>query len=44
VTEQVAMRSIALPFHNHLTESEVGRVVEALKESVAQLARPVRPR
>lgn len=37
VTEQVAMRSIALPFHNHLTESDVGRVVEALKESVAEL-------
>ena len=37
VTEQVAKRAIALPFHNHLTESEVGRVVEALKESVAEL-------
>jgi len=37
VTEQVAMRSIALPFHNRLTEPEVARVVEALKESVAAL-------
>jgi perosamine synthetase len=37
VTEQVAMRSIALPFHNRLTESEVARVVAALKESVAAL-------
>ena len=37
VTEQVAQRAIALPFHNHLTESEVGQVVEALRQSIAAL-------
>ena len=37
VTEHVAERAIALPFHNHLGESEVGRVVEALKQSLAGL-------
>jgi dTDP-4-amino-4,6-dideoxygalactose transaminase len=37
VTEHVAARAIALPFHNHLRESEVARVVEALKQSLAEL-------
>lgn len=37
VTEQVAKRAIALPFHNHLTESDVGQVVEALRQSIAAL-------
>jgi len=42
VTEHVAARAIALPFHNHLSESEIGRVVEGLRESIAGL--PVRGR
>lgn len=37
VTEQVAKRAIALPFHNHLTESEVAQVADALKQSIAGL-------
>jgi perosamine synthetase len=37
VTEQVAARAIALPFHNHLTESEVGQVVDALRDSLHKL-------
>jgi len=39
VTEQVAKRAIALPFHNHLTESEVGHVVEALRQSIETVCR-----
>jgi perosamine synthetase len=34
VTEDVARRTIALPFHNRLTEGEVERVVKALEEAV----------
>jgi perosamine synthetase len=36
VTESVARRTLALPFSNHLTETEVERVVEALQEAVAR--------
>jgi perosamine synthetase len=35
VTESVARRTLALPFSNNLTETEVERVVEALEEAVA---------
>jgi perosamine synthetase len=31
VTEALAARTIALPFHNHLTEGEVDRVVQTLR-------------
>jgi perosamine synthetase len=31
VTESVAQRTIALPFHNNLTEQEIETVVQALK-------------
>lgn len=34
VTESVAKRTIALPFHNNLTEDEISIVVETLKEIV----------
>jgi len=34
-TEAIAKRTIALPFHNNLSEEEVERVVEALEEAVA---------
>lgn len=34
VTESVACRTIALPFHNHLTETEVDLVVGALENAV----------
>jgi perosamine synthetase len=37
VTESVAGRTLALPFHNHLTEGEVDRVVEVLSEAVAAI-------
>ncbi|MGI9040576.1 MAG: DegT/DnrJ/EryC1/StrS family aminotransferase [Gemmatimonadales bacterium] len=30
VTESIAPRTLALPFHNNLTEAQVARVVEAL--------------
>lgn len=33
VTESVARRTIALPFHNNLSEKEVGKVVEVLVEA-----------
>ncbi|MDZ7703690.1 MAG: DegT/DnrJ/EryC1/StrS family aminotransferase [Trueperaceae bacterium] len=36
VTESVARRTIALPFHNHLTEAEVAQVTDALTDAVAQ--------
>jgi perosamine synthetase len=34
VTESVSRRTIALPFHNKLTEAEIDQVVSALRESV----------
>jgi dTDP-4-amino-4,6-dideoxygalactose transaminase len=34
VTEDVARRTLALPFHNHITEPHVERVVRALKRAV----------
>jgi perosamine synthetase len=34
VTESVAARSLALPFHNNLTEGQIDRVVEALAKAV----------
>jgi len=34
VTEAIAQRTIALPFHNNLTEAEVDTVVQALKRSL----------
>jgi perosamine synthetase len=37
VTESVAARTIALPFWNRMGEAEVGRVVEALRESLEEL-------
>ncbi len=36
VTEDVARRTVALPFHNRLTEGEVERVVRALREAIAE--------
>jgi perosamine synthetase len=38
VTESVARRTLALPFHNQLGPKEVGEVVEALYEAVAVYA------
>jgi dTDP-4-amino-4,6-dideoxygalactose transaminase len=38
VTEDMARRAIALPFHNNLTDSEVEQVVAALEKAVAQEA------
>jgi len=37
VTESVARRTIALPFHGNMTEAEVDMVVEALKRCVEKL-------
>jgi perosamine synthetase len=34
VTEDVAARTLALPFHNNLTEEQVDRVVDAMKRAV----------
>jgi perosamine synthetase len=34
VTERVAARTIALPFHTNLSESQVGRVAEALRKAL----------
>ena len=34
VTESVARRTLALPFHNHLTKKDVDTVVEALHEAI----------
>jgi len=34
VTENIAQRTIALPFHNNLTEAEIDTVVAALKEAI----------
>lgn len=36
VTERVAQTTLALPFHNHLTEAEIDWVVEALTTAVAK--------
>jgi perosamine synthetase len=38
VTEDIARRTIALPFHNNLTEAEVEQVVSALAEAVGRSA------
>jgi len=35
VTERIAARTIALPFHSHLTEPEVSRVRDALVDALA---------
>jgi perosamine synthetase len=37
VTEAVGARSIALPFHNRLTEGEIGSVAGALREAVERV-------
>jgi len=37
VTEKVAARTIALPFYNRLSEADQDRVVDALKEALAQV-------
>lgn len=37
VTESIARRTIALPFHNHLSEAEVDRVATALSDAVARV-------
>jgi perosamine synthetase len=37
VTEDVARRTLALPFHNNLTEEQVDRVVGGLERAVASL-------
>jgi len=34
VTEALARRTLALPFHNHLSEAEIERVVECLERAV----------
>lgn len=34
VTEALACRTLALPFHNHLSEAEIERVVECLERAV----------
>jgi perosamine synthetase len=36
VTESVAKRTIALPFHNNLTDADIEQVVSALKRAVEQ--------
>ncbi len=36
VTESVAARTIALPFHTHLDEGQVARVAQALREALGQ--------
>ena len=38
LTESIARRTIALPFHNNLTEDQVGRVVEALHQAVQRVS------
>lgn len=37
VTEAIAQRTIALPFHNHLTEAEVDHVVEIFAKAVERV-------
>lgn len=39
VTEAIAQRTLALPFHNHLTEGEVDRVVTVLSSAVDAVSR-----
>jgi perosamine synthetase len=34
VTEALARRTLALPFHNHLSDEEIVRVVECLERAV----------
>jgi perosamine synthetase len=34
ITEALARRTLALPFHNHLSEADIVRVVEGLKRAV----------
>ncbi|MGH8581944.1 MAG: DegT/DnrJ/EryC1/StrS family aminotransferase [Gammaproteobacteria bacterium] len=41
LTESIAARTLALPFHNRLTEHEVERVVAALKRSLRAAPRPL---
>lgn len=38
LTESIARRTIALPFHNNLTEDQVERVVEALHQAVQRVS------
>ena len=38
VTESIAQRTIALPFHNKLTEEDIDRVVDELTRSVETTA------
>lgn len=33
ITEDIAQRTVALPFHNHITEEEIDRVAQALQAS-----------
>ena len=40
VTERVAARTVALPFHGGLTRSEVSTVARAVREAVARIKRP----
>ncbi len=40
ITEFVSERTIALPFHNRLSESEVSYVAETLRDAIAALKRP----
>jgi perosamine synthetase len=42
VCEEVARRSLALPFYPGLRDGEVERVVEALRGVIAQAAAPAR--
>jgi perosamine synthetase len=37
VTESIAQRTIALPFHNELTPAQIEQVVTTLSETVARL-------
>jgi len=39
ITERISAQTLALPFHNRLTREEVESVVEALQESVREMAR-----
>ena len=42
VTERIAERTIALPFYGRLTDSDVERVAEALREAVGRCSRRTR--
>ena len=37
VTEAIAQRTLALPFHNNLTEDQVHRVAESLLGAITKL-------